>query len=81
MIMEIISKLPDKKGIIGIREISKAGKAGKIKSIVVASNCPMQLFEKIREIEGLSFSKFDGDEAQLGTKLGKPFPVAMVGYD
>ena len=23
---------------------------------------------------------FAGDQAELGTKIGKPFPVALVGY-
>jgi len=76
--METITKLPDKKGVIGAREIARAAKAGKIRQVVVASNCPGFLIERI---EKAKIDRFDGDQSQLGTKLGKPFPVAMVGYE
>ena len=78
--MEIISKLPDKKQwIIGTKEIAKALKDGKIKKIVIASNCPDFLVEKLGNTD-VSIERFSEDESQLGTKLGKPFPIAMVGY-
>ena len=79
--MEIITKLPEKSGIIGAREIVKHIKNGKIKQVVVASNCPDFLIARLKEFGGLAIEKFDGDEAQFGTKLGKPFPVAMAGYE
>jgi len=79
--MELISKLPEKNGVIGAKEIVKHIKGGKIKHVIVASNCPDFLFARLKEFEStIKMEKFDGDESQLGTKLGKPFPVAMVGY-
>lgn len=78
--MDTIMKLPEKKGIVGAREIAKNMKAGKIKHIVIAKNCPDFLIKKIDD-KGVRIEVFDGDESQLGTKLGKPFPVAMVGYE
>jgi ribosomal protein L30E len=76
--METISKLPDAKGIIGTREIAAAIKKGNVKKVVIASNCPEFLLEKIGKTK---IEKFDGSQKDLGTKLGKPFAVAMVGYD
>lgn len=79
MNMEKTSKLPEQKGIIGTREIAKAVKIGKVKRIIVAKNCPEDLIKKIDD--GIFMQMFDGNQKELGTKLGKPFPVAMVGYE
>ena len=76
--METISKLPDAKGIIGAREIAAAVKQGKVRKVVVANNCPDFLLNKIGKVR---VEKFDGNQKELGTKLGKPFAVAMVGYE
>lgn len=75
--MDIISKLPEKKGIIGTKEVVKAINTGKVKHVVVASNCPEFLIKKIQDVK---LEKFEGDQKMLGTKLGYPFPVAMVGF-
>ncbi len=80
--METITKLPDGKHMtIGTREILKSAKAGRIKRIVIASNCPEFLISKLDDVSGVKVEKFFEDESQLGTKLGKPFPIAMVGYE
>ena len=76
--METISKLPDRKGTIGTRQIAIAVKSGKIKRVIVANNCPDFLIEKVKSAV---LQRFDGDQKELGTKLGKPFPVAAVGYE
>ena len=67
----------EEKMTIGVREIGKAIKNGKVKKVVVAKNCPQNLIEKLGSVK---VEIFDGDQTQLGTKLGKPFPVAMVGF-
>ena len=74
--MVLVRDLPKDKGIIGVREIVKDISDGKIKTVIIAKNCPEFLREKIK----VEYDIFDGDQQQLGTKLGKPFPVAMVGY-
>lgn len=78
MNMNLITHLPEKKGVIGAREIAKAVKEGRIKKVVIASNCPDFLLSKLGNV---AIERFDGNQKQLGTKLGKPFAVAMVGYD
>ncbi|HLC76896.1 MAG TPA: ribosomal L7Ae/L30e/S12e/Gadd45 family protein [archaeon] len=62
--------------IIGAKEIGKAIKVGRVKKVVVANNCPKVLIGKLGDVK---IEIFEGDQSQLGTKLGKPFPVAMVG--
>jgi large subunit ribosomal protein L30e len=79
--METIDKLPAKKGIIGVREIMKAVKQGKVKVVVFASNCPTEMMNKVSAAGNVELKKFTGDQADLGTRLGKPFPVAMAGYE
>ena len=77
--METITSLPKKKAMIGFRAISKAIKAGKVKSVVAAKNCPTSLLEKLPK--NIDVKIFDGNQSELGTKIGKPFAVAMVGYE
>lgn len=74
--MELV-KLPEKKGVIGKREIGAAIKAGKVKTVIIANNCPGFLVQTLGKVK---VEKFAGNQRELGTKLGKPFPVAMVGY-
>ena len=50
-----------------------------IRKIVIARNCPEGIKEKLLKT-GLSVQVFDGDQQQLGTRLGKPFFVAVVGF-
>ncbi len=73
----MIEKLPESKATIGIKEVVNGIKNNKIKTVVVASNCPDFLKEKLK----IKFDVFQGDQQQLGTSLGKPFPVAVVGYE
>ncbi len=75
--METVAKLPEKKGIIGTREIAAAIQTGKVKKVIVADNCPDFLIQRMGKVK---IEKFDGNQRELGTKLGKPFAVAMVGY-
>ncbi|HLD83578.1 MAG TPA: ribosomal L7Ae/L30e/S12e/Gadd45 family protein [archaeon] len=76
--METISKLPEKKAVIGTKEIVKGIAAGKIKEVIVASNCPEELVKKLGKAQ---VRIFEGTERELATKLGKPFLVAMAGFE
>lgn len=67
----------DIKIIIGVKEIANGVKSGSIKKVVVAKNCPKSVAAKLGNVK---IDVFEGDQTQLGTKLGKPFPVAMVGF-
>ena len=63
---------------IGIREIKKGIEKGTVKKVLVASNCPQNLIDQLKKLN-VTIEEFDGDQENLGTKIGKPFPVAMVG--
>ncbi len=65
-------------GTIGFKEIMNGIKDGKIKKVIVAKNCPEDMRKQLGDVK---IEVFNGDEIQLGTKLGKPFPIAMVGYN
>ena len=77
--MDSITVLPEKPKTIGSREIVKSINNGKVKSVVVAANCPKELVSKLPA--AFDVKMFEGDQHQLGIKLGLPFPVSMVGYE
>lgn len=67
--------------IIGTREVIKAIKNGVVKKVLIASNCPEFIIKQFENMKsGVVIEKFAGDQSQLGTKVGKPFPIAVVGY-
>lgn len=72
-------KKKETENIIGIKEIVKDIKAGQIKKVIVAKNCPDFLIERIQKAGKVEIEKYEGDQIQLATKLGKPFPIAVVG--
>lgn len=76
----VTSQLPTGMAVIGAREISKAIKAGKVKKVIFASNCPEHLAKQIESAGKISAETFHGDGKELGTKLGKPFPVSAAGF-
>lgn len=83
MEIKTVDKLPAGNGVIGVREIQKGIKSGEIKRVIIASNCPDWLLDKITGAEGASsatLERFSGNERELGTVLGKSFATAMVGF-
>ena len=78
--MENTDKLPEGSAVIGLRQIAKGVKQGDLKKVVVASNCPEWLIEKIKAAGSVELFRFSSDEREFGTRLGKTFPVAAAGY-
>jgi ribosomal protein L30E len=70
------------KVIIGTREVIKGIEKNLVKRVVLASNAPDFIKNRIIEIASKSSIpiEFDGDEKELGIRVGKPFPVACAGY-
>ncbi|MBI4895366.1 MAG: ribosomal L7Ae/L30e/S12e/Gadd45 family protein [Candidatus Aenigmarchaeota archaeon] len=64
--------------VIGPREIKKAVKEGVVTNVLAAKNCPSNLIEDLKK-EGVDVKMFHGDQKELGTHIGKPFAVAIVG--
>ncbi len=68
---------------LGTREIIKAMRAGKVKRVVIAENAPDWIKEELKKVAketGVKIEKFKGNELRLGIKIGRPFPVACVGF-
>lgn len=78
--METISAIPSGKFIIGSSKIAKEIKKGRIKSVVIANNTPIVIIEKFQK-KGIVVKMFSGNEKALATKIGKPFPIAAIGYE
>jgi ribosomal protein L30E len=77
--MKTIDNLPKSNGTIGIREIVKSINSGAVKKVIIAKNCPESVRGKIPG--NVEVEMFSGNQKELGTKLGKPFPVSAVGYN
>ena len=78
---EIKTALANGELIIGTRTVSKALKAGGVKTVVVANNAPDNVRKDLEHYSKLSKTKlenFKGTGKQLGIFLGKPFPVAVL---
>lgn len=67
---------------IGSREIIKDIEKGLVERVVIASNAPEKIKSMIQETAQKKKIKVEinGDETQLATSIGKPFPVASVAY-
>ncbi len=78
--METATSLPSGKHVIGMNSIMKGIKSGKVKSIIIASNAPQDIIDKLT-VSGVRIRVFSGDERAVATKLGKPFPIAAIGYE
>ena len=63
-----------------MNSIMKGIKSGKVKSVIIASNAPKDIIDKLA-VSGVRIRVFSGDERAVATKLGKPFPIAAIGYE
>jgi len=62
---------------LGCNQTSKAIEKGKVKLVILSSNCPSETVSFAEGSEA-NVHKFDGNNATLGAACGKPFPVAAV---
>lgn len=68
--------------ILGTKETLSAVLNGKVKFVVVASNCDAESrddLKKYTELSGVELHEFDGTSIDLGEVCGKPFVVSMLG--
>ncbi len=63
------------KVLLGAKEAIKSIKKGQAKVVVVASNCPSWIKEKL---EGVKVIEYDGLNTELGPACGKPFAVSVL---
>jgi large subunit ribosomal protein L30e len=62
---------------LGSKKTLKALKNGEAKAVIVASNCPEDVLEKIKSY-GVTVYVYSGNNMDLGTLCGKPFSVAAM---
>ena len=77
-------KIKDREGkvVFGTEQTLKNIKHGKIKRVILASNCPKATKEKINyyaKVQGFEVIQSDLDREELGKVLGKAFLAAVVG--
>ncbi len=81
---EIKKAISENRITIGLREVMKKLKSGKLKLIIIASNCPENIKSELEYYSKLSETKleiFDGTGRDLGVFCGKPFPVTVIGIE
>lgn len=62
---------------LGSKSTLKALQKGEAKAVVVASNCPKDVLEKIK-IYNVKVLQYSGTNMDLGVLCGKPFSVAAM---
>jgi large subunit ribosomal protein L30e len=81
-ISDIKSAMKKDKVVMGSRSVIKSVKNGKTASVIYASNLPRPVLRDLNRYSNISkidVREFEGNSAELGELLGKPFPVLMLG--
>uniref|UniRef100_A0A7C4H5F8 Large ribosomal subunit protein eL30 n=1 Tax=Ignisphaera aggregans TaxID=334771 RepID=A0A7C4H5F8_9CREN len=68
--------------VIGFRKTLKLIKLGKVRYVVIASNIPEDIRFDIMyyaSLSGVNVILFTGTNKELGSVIGKPFAVAVLG--
>jgi large subunit ribosomal protein L30e len=64
---------------IGAERAKKAVKEKKAKLVVFASNCPKENVDFVKSAhKKIQTYDFGGNNTELGTACGKPFPISML---
>ena len=66
--------------IYGLNNVIKGLKEGKIKKVIYAQHTPKDVIEKIKKFN-VELEKFDGDNIELGTKIGRSHKVMVLGLE
>lgn len=69
------------KVLIGTGRSLKAVRRGEAKLVIVASNCPRDVFsdfDRYTKMAGMLLHVFEKDSRELGLACGKPFTVNVV---
>lgn len=80
-ILPAVAKIPSSPAVIGTKEVVKSIKSGKVKRVIVAKNCPQHLIDRVKSAGKVPIEVFDGSQQEFAIRLGKPFPIAVAGFD
>lgn len=81
LLVDIEKLIADGKAVLGSEQAIKLIKQGKLKSVIVASNCPEQAKRDIKYYCSLSSVKFEElsiTNEELGAVCKKPFSVSVI---
>lgn len=81
MSSEIKDMLKEKGVVFGTNETIAGLKLGKIKKVLVSSNCPKQIRESIQhyaKIAGAKVVELDVPDKEIGLLCKKPFGVSVL---
>tara|TARA_Y100000310_G_scaffold345821_1_gene470499 strand:- start:5814 stop:6116 length:303 start_codon:yes stop_codon:yes gene_type:complete len=70
--------------LFGVKEAEKSVLKATAKLIVISSNTPAQLKERLQQLCGVSqipILEFEGNGLALGNICGKPFVVSVLGVE
>lgn len=70
------------KVVIGYRRASKMLKLGRLKAVILAEGSPRSIASDIEyyaRLGGVPLVIYKGSSMDLGSLLGKPFPVSVIG--
>jgi large subunit ribosomal protein L30e len=62
---------------LGSKSTLKSLQKGEAKAVIVASNCPEEVLEKIKSYD-VKILVYNGTNMELGAFCGKPFSVAAM---
>ena len=62
----------------GINEAKKALKSGKVKLVIISSNCPKDFIDDLDNYKKTSTYSYKGTNIELGSSCGKPFPISVL---
>ena len=65
--------------VLGRDVTMKNLKAGKLKAVVFASNCPKEWKQEISSAKGVELLDYSGNGLDLGATCKKPFAVTVAG--
>jgi len=78
---QIKEAIASEKIIMGSKQTIKFLKLKSLKTVVVSTNCPVELkkdLTKYSEMAGVKIETFEGTSKQLGILCGKPFPITVL---
>ncbi|MEM2619284.1 MAG: 50S ribosomal protein L30e [Candidatus Hadarchaeales archaeon] len=67
--------------MVGSRQTLKLLKLGRGKLVLVSSNCPQELKERVEhycKLAGIKLYSYPGTGIELGVVMGKPYPVSLA---
>lgn len=75
---EIRKAVESGKVVLGTDRSLKLLKSGKVKMVILASNCPEEVrreVEHLSRLSGTPLLRYPGSSSELGVAVGKPFSV------